>query len=190
MEDADLKAIRAAQAGDPEAFGELVRRYSPQIVRVAARITRNEQDAEEAAQEAFLRAYRKLGSFEFRASFSTWLYRIAVRCAVEMLEKRRPVQSMTSSTARDGEAREVEIADTQAGPERLLLSLEVTSWQQQALRSLTPVERAAFVLRHLEERTTKEIAEILNLEPNAAKQAVYRAVQKLRQRMTPLKRNL
>jgi RNA polymerase sigma-70 factor (ECF subfamily) len=185
MEDADRTAIREVQAGNTTAFGELVRRHSPQILRVAARITRNEEDAEEAAQEAFLRAYRKLGSFEFRASFSTWLYRIAVRCAVETLEKRRPTERLTT-----GAARAVEIADTQAGPERLLLSGEVTSWQQQALRSLTPVERTAFVLRHLEERTTKEIAEILNLKPSAAKQAVFRAVQKLRLRMTPLKRNL
>jgi RNA polymerase sigma-70 factor (ECF subfamily) len=108
---------------------------------------------------------------------------------VEALKKRRPVESISGAPEGESDAREPEIADVQAGPERLLLGLEVAGWQKQALRSLTPLERAAFVMRHLEDRTTNEIAETLQLAPNAAKQAVYRAVQKLRQRMAPLKRN-
>ena len=79
------------------------------------------------------------------------------------------------------------MADLGAGPERLLLSGEIGAMQAMAMHGLTPTERTAFILRHMEERTTEEIATVLGIAPNAAKQAVFRAVQKLRQRMASLR---
>jgi RNA polymerase sigma-70 factor (ECF subfamily) len=79
------------------------------------------------------------------------------------------------------------VADQAAGPERLLLSAEIAAMQEMALRSLSPTERTAFVLRHLEDRSTEEIAAVLGIAPNAAKQAVFRAVQKLRLRLATLR---
>jgi RNA polymerase sigma-70 factor (ECF subfamily) len=87
----------------------------------------------------------------------------------------------------DPEQQAVQVADEAAGPERLLLSAEIAAMQQMALRSLTPTERTAFVLRHMEDRSTEEIAAALGIAPNAAKQAVFRAVQKLRQRLANLR---
>jgi RNA polymerase sigma-70 factor (ECF subfamily) len=80
-----------------------------------------------------------------------------------------------------------QVPDPEAGPERLLLSQEIAEQQQLALRSLTPLERTAFLLRHVEDQSTNEIAEALRMAPNAVKQAVFRAVQKLRLRLQPLR---
>jgi RNA polymerase sigma-70 factor, ECF subfamily len=87
----------------------------------------------------------------------------------------------------DPEQNEVQVADAAAGPDRLLLSGEIGAMQGIAMHSLTPTERTAFVLRHVEERTCEEIATALGIAPNAAKQAVFRAVQKLRRRLAILR---
>jgi RNA polymerase sigma-70 factor (ECF subfamily) len=87
----------------------------------------------------------------------------------------------------DPEQDQLQVPDQAAGPDRLVLSGEIGSMQETALRSLTATERTAFVLRHMEDRTTAEIGAALGIEPNAAKQAVFRAVQKLRRRLAPLR---
>jgi RNA polymerase sigma-70 factor (ECF subfamily) len=190
MDRNDHAAIQAVLAGDKEAYGALVVRHSHSLFRVAYRITGNEADAEDVVQEAFLRGYRKLEGFEARANFGTWIYRIAVHCALDRVKQRRGDE--TNSVARVGENNDPEqdqlqVADDTAGPDRILLSGEIGSMQQAALHSLTPTERTAFVLRHMEDRTTVEIGQALGIEPNAAKQAVFRAVQKMRRRLAPLR---
>ena len=83
----------------------------------------------------------------------------------------------------------MQVADSAPGPGRLLLSGEIGAMRESAMQSLTPTERTAFVLRHMEERTTEEIGVALGIQPNAAKQAVFRAVEKLRRRLAPLRVN-
>jgi RNA polymerase sigma-70 factor (ECF subfamily) len=87
----------------------------------------------------------------------------------------------------DPEQPAVQLADSAAGPDRLLLSGEIAALREKAMDSLTPTERTAFVLRHMEDRTTEEIAAALGIAPNAAKQTVFRAVQKLRSQLAPLR---
>ena len=183
----DHAAIEAILAGDKEAYGTLVARHGETLFRVAFRITGNQADADDVVQEAFLRGYLKLKSFESRSSFSTWIYRIAVRCALDKIGGHRIDDDLRVSEQSDTEQDEVQVADTAADPERLLLSGEMGAMQALAMHSLTATERAAFVLRHLEERSTDEIAEALGIAPNAAKQAVFRAVQKLRLRLAALR---
>jgi len=89
----------------------------------------------------------------------------------------------------DPEENQIQVADEAPGPERLLLSGEIAAIQRVAMRSLTPTERAAFVLRHMEDCSTEEIAASLGIRPNAAKQAVFRAVHKLRRRLATLRVN-
>jgi RNA polymerase sigma-70 factor, ECF subfamily len=187
MDRDDHAAIQAVLAGDKEAYGVLVVRHSHSLFRVAYRITGNEADAEDVVQEAFLRGYRKLEGFEARANFGTWIYRIAVHCALDRVKRRRGNEVARVGETNDPDQDQLQVADEAAGPDRLLLSGEITSMQQDALRSLTPTERTAFVLRHMEDRTTVEIGEALGIEPNAAKQAVFRAVQKMRRRLAPLR---
>ena len=179
----DHAAIRAVLSGDKEAYGLLVVRHSQSLFRVAFRITGNEADADDVVQEAFLRGYRKLESFESRSDFGTWIYRIAVHCALDRIRRRNVDKTSRVGEEDDPERDEFQVADLAAGPERLLLSGEIGAMQQAAMHSLTPTERTAFVLRHMEDRTTAEIAAALGIEPNAAKQAVFRAVHKLRSRL-------
>jgi RNA polymerase sigma-70 factor (ECF subfamily) len=187
MDKNDQAAIRAVLSGDKEAYGALVIRHSGKLFRVAFRITGNEADAEDVVQEAFLRGYRKLESFESRSDFGTWIYRIAVRCALNKIGGSHMDGSSRVAEQSDPEQNEVQVADSAADPERLLLSGEISAMQETAMHSLTPTERTAFVLRHMEERTSEEIATTLGIAPNAAKQAVFRAVQKLRRRLATLK---
>jgi len=103
------------------------------------------------------------------------------------VKRRRGDQDSRVGDANDPELDQVQVADQAAGPERLLLSGEISSVQLAALHSLTATERTAFVLRHMEDRTTAEIGAALGIDPNAAKQAVFRAVQKMRRRLAPLR---
>jgi RNA polymerase sigma-70 factor (ECF subfamily) len=187
MDRNDHETIQAVLSGDKEAYGALVVRHSHSLFRVAFRITGNEADADDVVQEAFLRGYRKLEGFESRANFGTWIYRIAVHCALDKVKHRRGGETSRVGDANDPELDQLQVADRSAGPERILLSGEIGSMQETALHGLTATERTAFILRHMEDRTTVEIGAALGIEPNAAKQAVFRAVQKLRRRLAPLR---
>jgi RNA polymerase sigma-70 factor (ECF subfamily) len=186
MEESDDSIRRAILSGEKDAYKVLVTRYSPVVFRVAYRITGNEPDAEEAVQEAFLRGYQKLAHFEGRSSMATWFYRIGTNCALDIVSRRRPEPQSRIAEQNDPAAGELQLADLKAGPDRLLLSREIVAAQQAAMSELTATERTAFVLRHMEDRSTEEIAAALNIAPNSAKQAVFRAVQKLRRQLAPL----
>lgn len=183
----DQATIEAVLAGDRDAYGILVMRHSRMLFRLAYRMTGNEADADDVVQDAFLRGYQKLATFESRANFGTWIYRIAVHCALDRLESRRRDEARQVSEENDPEQDGVQVADGAPGPERLVLSAEIASLGAQAMQGLTAMERMAFVLRHVEERNTEEIAMALDVAPNTAKQTVYRAVQKVRKRLAVLK---
>ena len=183
----DEAAIQAVLAGDRDAYGALVKRHSRMLFRLAYRMTGNEADADDVVQDAFLKAYQKLSTFESRADFGTWIYRITVHCALDWLAKRKLEDARRVSDENDPEEGTMQVADAAPSPERLAMSSEIAVLQELAMRGLTAMERTAFVLRHMEDRNTEEIAAALNVTPNTAKQSVYRAVQKVRQRMTQLK---
>lgn len=185
MGDVDQQAIRRVLGGERDAYRVLMERHFATIYRVTLRITGNEYDAEEAAQEAFLRAYNKLPEFEQRSGFGTWVYRIAMNCALNLVEKRGREASWNAAPLVSETGMEVFAAEGERGPEAQLLSREATSLREQAMRLLTPMERTAFVLRHMEEQPIAEIAKALGVPANSAKQAVFRAVGKLRQALKP-----
>jgi RNA polymerase sigma-70 factor (ECF subfamily) len=164
-------------------------RHFCSVARVAFRITGNEADAEEAAQEAFLRAYNKLPSFRQDSAFSTWIMRITMNTAINLVERRKRDLSYHAPRIADEPSiadHTVPIADRQAGPEVSLLNREAVSLRQVAMAELTPMERTAFTLRHMEDVPMAEIAAALNITTNSAKQAVFRAVSKLRRSLTPI----
>ena len=190
MEVTDAAIVAQVLAGDRDAFRVLVERHARGIFRVAYRMTGNQQDAEEIVQEALLRAYKSLGRFELRANFSTWLYRIAVNRTLDFLNARK-TQMNTKETFQitdqpgPGEGNQVQLPAAGPGPERLLLSAEMKRKIAGALGLLTPAERIAFTMRHMEGRSIEEISQALNLKASAAKNSVFRAVQKLRQQLEP-----
>jgi RNA polymerase sigma-70 factor, ECF subfamily len=179
MERTEISVVRLARAGDAEAFRELVESYSPKLFRLAYRITGDEATAEDAVQEAFLRAYRSLARFDERAQFGTWLHRIAVNAALEIVRKRQRQPSQSSQSSEDPHP------SADPGPDRVALGLEVERAVRSALADLSPMERTAFVLRHFEGRSIAEICEQLGLGVSAGKQAIFRAVKKLRRVLEP-----
>lgn len=185
MGDFDQQAIRRVLGGERDAYRVLMDRHFATIYRVTLRITGNESDAEEAAQEAFLRAYNKLPEFEQRSGFGTWVYRIAMNCALNLVERRGREASWNAAPLVTETGMEVFAAAGDRGPEAQLLSREATTLREQAMSLLTPMERTAFVLRHMEEQPIAEIAKALGVPANSAKQAVFRAVGKLRQALRP-----
>jgi RNA polymerase sigma-70 factor, ECF subfamily len=189
MDRAETEAIREVLGGNRDAYRVLMDRHFSSVARVAFRITGNEEDAEEATQEAFLRAYNKLPSFRQDSGFSTWIVRITMNTAINLVERRnRDLTYRAPRIADEASAAEgtVRVADEHAGPEGELLDREAASLRETAMATLTPMERAAFTMRHMEELPMSEIAEALNITVNSAKQAVFRAVSKLRQSLAPV----
>jgi RNA polymerase sigma-70 factor (ECF subfamily) len=189
MDKAETEAIRDILAGNRDAYRVLMDRHFCSVTRVAFRITGNEADAEEAAQEAFLRAYNKLPSFRQDSTFSTWIMRITMNTAINLVERRKRDLSYHAPRIEDEPSaanNSVRVADRHSGPEVSLLNREAASLRQAAMAELTPMERTAFTLRHMEDVPIAEIAAALNITSNSAKQAVFRAVSKLRRSLTPI----
>jgi len=189
----DALAVERTLAGERDAFRVLVERHSQNVFRLAYRMTGNQQDAEEVVQEAFLRAYQKLGQFEARANFGTWVYRIAANYAIDRMRQKQK-EDARREPARDESADGVEddlmnrVADDAPTPERLTQSLELRKQMEQALAALSHAERTAFVMRHWEGCGIEEIAAVLKSNSGAAKNTVFRAVQKLRLALEPIVR--
>lgn len=177
--------LARARQGDSDAFRVLVERHSRNAFRLAHRLTGNEQDAEDVVQESFIRAYRQLGRFESRANFGTWLYRIVANCSVDLIRVRQSRRDQSRAESLDEAA---DIASNAApGPERLARSAEIERHVASALSQLSPLERAAFTLRHYEGRSIDEIGRMLGLGTSATKHSVFRAVRKLRAALEPLR---
>jgi RNA polymerase sigma-70 factor (ECF subfamily) len=188
MEWADQAEIEKARRGDGEAFRVLVERHSRALFRLGFRMTGNESDAEDVVQEAFLKAYRQLGSFSGRASFSTWLYRIAANCALDLVRarQRRGEKSFESAPAAEAKDPLSSLASPSPSPDRLAMSGEVRARLAEAMNELSPAERAAFVLRHFEGMCIEDVGRALGCHAGAAKHSVFRAVQKLRRALEPV----
>src|SRR6202163_2910054 len=185
MEEHDGGAVERARSGDSEAFRALVEQHSRSVFRLAYRMTGNEQDAEDVVQESFLRAYRQLGRFESRANFGTWLYRIVSNCSVDLMRAKQARHDQSRADSLD-EAADLPAVDV-PGPERQAHSAEIDRRVRTALEDLSPLERAAFTLRHYEGRSIDEIGAALGLGTSAAKHSVFRAVKKLRVALAPLR---
>jgi RNA polymerase sigma-70 factor (ECF subfamily) len=186
MDATEAAAVLArARQGDSEAFRALVERHSRSVFHLAYRMTGNERDAEDVVQESFLRAYKQLGRFESRANFGTWLYRIVANCSVDLMRSKQARHDQVRGDSLD-EAADLPAGDV-PGPERLAQSAEIERRVRAALADLSPLERAAFTLRHYEGRSIDEISRTLGLGTSAAKHSVFRAVKKLRVVLEPLR---
>ena len=188
MEISDAAVVAQVLAGDKEAFRLLVDRHTRSIYSVAYRMTGNQEDAEEILQETFLRAYKSLRNFELRSSFSTWLYRIAVNRSLDFLKAKKMTDAYQISEGPGDEENEkqVQVAADDPGPDRLLLSAEARQKIGHAINLLSPVERIAFTMRHMEGKSIEEISKTLKVRTSAAKNSIFRAVQKIRKELEPL----
>ena len=190
--ESDAVAVERTLAGDRDAYRVLVERHSHNVFRLAYRMTGNRPDAEEVVQEAFLRAYQKLGQFAARANFGTWVYRIAANYAIDRMRQRKKEEARKAEPAVHEEGTENDpvtlVQDAAPTPERLAHNIELRKHMEIALAALSHSERTAFVMRHWEGCAIEEIAEVLKSSSGAAKNTVFRAVQKLRLALQPFVR--
>jgi RNA polymerase sigma-70 factor, ECF subfamily len=181
VERSDEALAQSASRGARSAFVVLVARYSDRTYRLAVRLSRNASDAEEIVQETFLHAHRAIASFKGESRFSTWLYRIAVNEALmrRRSQKRRPLELVDPLTP-DAVRLENLHAHTD-GTDDLVDAKALARRVRDALEQLDEPQRAALVLRDLEELTAEEASEILGISPDAVRQRAHRARLRLRE---------
>jgi RNA polymerase sigma-70 factor, ECF subfamily len=173
----EFELIHRSQAGDTEAFGELVTRYRSKIFNMIYGIVGNETDAWDLAQETFLKAWRSIHRFQGRSSFYTWLYRITINVTMDSL-RRRCLRS------------EVELDDaipsSLSSPRANYECAEIREQVYAALTQLTPEHRAVIVLKEIEDLQYREIAEILNVSVGTVMSRLFYGRKKLQSILRPI----
>jgi len=177
--------VNAAKGGDVAAFEELVNRYEGKILRLTRNITGNREDAEDAMQDAFLKAYAHLDGFQQDSRFYTWLVRIAANEALMRLRKRRPGQlSLDEPIEGDGDLMPRELEDWRPNPEREYAKAELQTLLAEVIDKLEPEFRIVLILRDIEELSTQETADALGLSVANVKSRLLRARLKLREKFS------
>ena len=183
--DQDLALVTASTRGDIAAFEELVRRYDRKLLRIAHQVTNSLEDAQDAVQETFLKAYQKLNQFQGTSKFSTWLIRIALNESLMKLRKRRHTQDLPLEYEDpNGENLPLDVADWSPNPEQLYSRVELQEIFRKTFEELPPILRVVFVLRDVEGLSIKETTAILDIQPSAVKARLLRARLQLREKLT------
>lgn len=181
----DVELVSQAKAGHLEAFDELVNRYARKIFRLTQHITGNREDAEDALQDTFLKAFSRLSQFQGDAQFYTWLVRIAVNESLMRLRKRKahPTYSLDEPVEGDDDLMPRERGSWVDNPEQLYEQHELREILDRAVQSLPPIFRTVFVLRDIEQLSTEETAAALQLSVPAVKSRLLRARLQLRDKL-------
>ena len=156
----DHELVRRAQTGEEDAFAELVKRHQARAWRVARGMVPSDEDAQDLAQEAFLRVFKSIDRFDFRHDFTTWLYRIVTNLGIDLLRKRRPGVSLNAGMEDDEAGFEPEDFSVEQ-PFDALGAVETAGEVRDVLRTLAPHFQSALVLRELEGLSCAEIADIV-----------------------------
>ena len=184
-DEADL--IRMARAGDQSAFGRLVMAYQKPVYNLAYRMLGNAAEAEEAAQEAFLRAYTHLRTYDPQRRFSSWLMSIASHYCIDRLRRRRinwlPLEDEIATPGDSAELAELNMTSATPNPEAVVAQQEQEAYIQGLLAELSPTDRAAITLHYWYDCSYQEIAETLDLTVSAVKSRLYRARRALAESM-------
>ena len=169
--------IRRAQQGDNGAFEELLLLHQKKVYNLCLRMSANPDDALDLSQEAFLRAWRSLGQYQFEASFSTWLFRLTSNICIDFLrrKKRRQETSLTESYDGSDEGAELSVPDAQPGPEQQALTNETKIELARAMEQLSPEHREILQLRVIEDLQYEQIADILGVRVGTVKSRLARA---------------
>lgn len=173
----DVQLVAASKNGDQDAFSLLVQRYQRRVFNLVFRMLQNYEEASEITQEAFLAAWQGLPSFRGDARFSTWLYRIAYNCALRQLELRKRDQALQQALQAE---QTLEDDEPQAAH---LTRLDNQELVQQQLSQLPPKYRIVLILRHLQEMTYEEMAEVLTMPIGTIKTHLFRARNLLKERL-------
>ncbi len=169
--------IRRAQQGDNGAFEELLLLHQKKVYNLCLRMSANPDDALDLSQEAFLRAWRSLGQYQFEANFSTWLFRLTSNICIDFLrrKKRRQETSLTESYDDSDEGAELSVPDAQPGPEQQAITNETKIELARAMEQLSPEHREILQLRVIEDLQYEQIADILGVRVGTVKSRLARA---------------
>jgi RNA polymerase sigma-70 factor (ECF subfamily) len=171
----DLFLVERVLAGDRREFETLVRKHERRVFRVTLAVLGNVEDAEEAMQDTFVKAYRHIGQFRRESRFTTWLTRIAVNEALQKRQARKNTVSLDEAAEADVKVLPHRSQQWHEDPEKLYGKQEVRMMVEDAIRSLPPIYRETFVLRDVEGLRAEEAAEILGLTLPAIKSRLLRA---------------
>jgi len=186
-DDTDQELVRRVQAGDQTAFNLLVLKYQHRVLKLVGRFVNDAAEAEDVAQEAFLKAYRALASFRGDSAFYTWLYRIAINTAKNALvsQRRRPVDFDLDLQDPDQYDRHAKLKEADT-PEGVLLTDEIRTVVEEAMAELPEDLRTAIVLRELEGLSYEEIAEAMDCPVGTVRSRIFRAREAIDKKLKPL----
>ena len=187
QDDSDQQLVLRVQAGEKAAFDLLVRKYQHRVLKLVSRFVPDAAEAEDVAQEAFLKAYRALASFRGDSAFYTWLYRIAINTAKNALvsNRRRPVDFDLDLQDPEQYDRHARLKDGDT-PEGVLLTEEIRNVVERAMEQLPEDLRTAIVLRELEGLSYEEIAEAMDCPVGTVRSRIFRAREAIDKKLKPL----
>jgi RNA polymerase sigma-70 factor (ECF subfamily) len=189
MRDPDIRLMLRVRGGDEAAFAELVERYQNRLVAVMNHIVGNSDEAEDLAQECFLRVYKTRHKYTPKAKFSTWLFTIANNLALNAIRNRQRRQALPLDLRDSGphglRPADPAVADREAPPTHQLQQKELAGIIRQALEDLNERQRVAVVLNKFEDMNYADIAEVMGLSAKAVKSLLSRARSKLREALQP-----
>ncbi len=172
----DQRLVQLARRGDQKAFEELLNQYRNLVYHVMYRMVQNPQEAEDLTQEAFMKAFHAIHSFNETFAFSTWLMKIATNNCIDFLRKKKlKTFSIDQPIQYKDEKIRVDLPDKEPTPEKRLLEQERKRLLQEAIESLPTLYRTVILLRHQEEKSYEEIAELLNIPIGTVKARLFRA---------------
>jgi len=175
----DREAVRAARSGDEDAFAHMVRRHSGGLHRAVARILRDDTEAWDVVQMAFVKAWQRLDRYDERWSFATWLYRIGTNLAIDLLRSR----TSREKAHKAGTEHRLRVVGESPSASDLADLREVDRLLDQLVDALTPQQRSAFVLREVEGMDTAEVAEVLGCSATTVRNHIFQARKILRREL-------
>jgi RNA polymerase sigma-70 factor (ECF subfamily) len=180
----EQRIIQEAKNGNRDAFAELVDLYKDKVYHVSYRMVGNRQEAEDVAQETFLRVYANLDNYDPQYKFSTWIYRIASNLSIDLLRKRKKNLSIDAEiSGAEGVDWHDRLADTGKGPEEEVLTDQLQEEVQGAIMGLSPKYRAVMLLRYIEDLSLQEISEAVQLPISTIKTRIHRGREALRKKL-------
>lgn len=172
----DVELVRKAKAGDGKAYDELTLLYKDVVFKIINRMVRNKQEAEDLTQEAFIKAYNSITSFNEEYAFSTWLFKIATNNCIDFFRKRKlRTHSMDETIRYKDDEIQQEYADPEPDVEYEIIAGEKSRMIRRAIDELPDKYRTVIQLRHQDEKSYEEIAEILDLPLGTVKARIFRA---------------
>jgi RNA polymerase sigma-70 factor, ECF subfamily len=173
--------VQRLQEGERSCFDQLVARHQQRGLAIAYRVVGNLEDARDVLQEAFVKAYMHIGTFQKKSKFSTWFYRIVVNTGLDMVRKRKRARLMTLDSFREGdEQRVLDIPDSKLAPDTLALSKEFSFLLERRISDLPERQRVCFALKFQDGMPTQQVAQVLGISVATVKVHLFRALEALR----------